>query len=286
MAYVPEYEASFDSIRHRLDVFAPRKVTSPAHVLIFIHGGNWQTGEKSIYKPLGSRLARKGVVSVIINYRLSPHTSYEGMAMDVARSVKWVQENISSYGGDPEKIFVSGHSAGGQLASLVTIRQYYYDSLCIKNPVKGAILIDPGGMDMYTYLSENEFPENHFYLQTFTNDPDNWKEASPKYHLHPKMPPLLIYVGGRTYPEIQRDTKEFLGELKKYVPNPLYKVQPKKRHIPMIAQFFITINPRYKEILRFMKSPRQDPFNPNQDVEVVGLKQTSKGEAEDAPKHH
>lgn len=271
LAYVSESDGPYDTIRHRLDVYAPRKAKEPAEVLIFIHGGNWERGDKDIYKPLGRRMARKGVVAVITNYRLSPYVGFNEMTMDVARSVKWVKENIQSYGGDPNKIFVSGHSAGGQLAALISIRQCYFDSLGIQNPVKGSVLIDPGGLDMYTYLTEEKFPEDHTYFRTFSNSPDNWKEASPKYHLHPSMPPMLIYVGGRTYPEILRSTDEFVVELKKYVPEPLYKIQPKKRHIPMITQFLLTINPRYKEIIRFMESPRHDPFHAAPQ-EVVGLK--------------
>lgn len=279
LAYVPETSPSFDTVRHRLDVYAPRKAKDPAEVLIFIHGGNWEKGEKDLYKPLGSRLARKGVVAVIINYRLSPFAGYQDMAMDVAQSVKWVKDNIHSYGGDPDKIFVSGHSAGGHLASLISIRQCYFDSLGIRNPVKGTVLIDPGGLDMYTYLTEENFPEDHTYFRTFTDDPESWKDASPKYHLHPNMPPMLIYVGGRTYPEILRSTNEFVVELKKYVPEPLYKIQPMRRHISMIAQFLVTFNPRYKEIKRFMEAPRQDPFHPVPE-EMAGLKKGGGGSTE------
>jgi hypothetical protein len=280
LVYVPINDKSFDTVRHRLDVFAPRKTKEPAKVLMFIHGGNWERGEKDIYKPLGKRIARKGVVTVIINYRLSPQAEYDDMMMDVAQSVKWVKDSISGFGGDPDQIFVSGHSAGGHLASMISIRNCYFDSLGIQNPIKGTVLLDPGGLDMYTYLTEEKFPEDHTYLQTFTHDPENWIDASPKYHLHPNMPPMLIYVGGRTYPEILRSTEEFVVELKKYVPSPMYKVLPMKRHIPMIAQFFITINPRYKEILNFMEAPNHSPFGPAPAPEMISQQRAGEGDSE------
>ncbi len=168
---------------------------------------------------------------------------------------------------------------------MISIRDCYFDSLGIQNPVKGTILLDPGGLDMYTYLTEEKFPEDHTYLQTFTHNPENWIDASPKYHLHPEMPPMLIYVGGRTYPEILRSTEEFVVELKKYVPSPMYKVLPMKRHIPMIAQFIITINPRYKEILRFMQTPNHNPFDPAAPVPEMMSQKTAGGGAPESQEH-
>lgn len=260
LAYVPADEPTFDSVRHRLDVYAPRRRATPKKVLVFIHGGNWNSGSKDLYRFLGSRMARKGVVTAIINYRLSPQVHYPGMATDATLAVKWVKENIGAFGGDPNQIFVSGHSAGGHLAGLITVREQYFDSLGIESPVKGAILIDAAGLDMYTYLREKQFAEGHTYLQTFTANPEMWKEASVLYHLHPEAPPLLIYRGGRTYPSIIKSHKAFLKAYREYVPAPNFKIQRRKRHIPMIVQFIFTWNPRYKEMLRFMDSPAESPF--------------------------
>jgi acetyl esterase/lipase len=261
LAYISETSLFFNTERHRLDVYAPRKKEELKEVLVFIHGGSWNSGGKSIYKFLGRRFARKGVVTVVINYRLSPGAEYNEMAMDAARAVKWVQEEIETFGGNPEKIFVSGHSAGGHLAALISIKDQYFDSLGISNPVNGAVLIDAAGLDMYTYLKEHQSGEGKMYLETFTKNPGNWKEASPIYYLNENMPPLLIYRGGKTYPSIIKSNEAFVKELKKFVPEPNYKIQKGKKHVPMIIQFICTLNPRYKEILRFMENPAADPFS-------------------------
>ena len=261
IAYVSHEEQIFDAARHKLDVYAPRKKDGVKEVLVFIHGGDWNSGSKSIYKFLGSRFARKDIVTVIINYRLSPPVQYNGMAADAARAVIWVQENIKDYGGDPEKIFVSGHSAGGHLAALISVRAAYFDSLNIVTPIKGAILIDAAGLDMYTYLQEEQFGEGKKYLQTFTKEPDVWKNASPIYYLEGNTLPFLIYRGGKTYPSIIKSNESFVAALKKHVPNPNYKVQKPKRHVPMIVQFLFTLIPRYKEMIRFMENPEEDPFS-------------------------
>ncbi|MBW3544027.1 MAG: alpha/beta hydrolase [Bacteroidetes bacterium] len=239
--------------QQHLNVFAARNSAALSEVLIFIHGGNWNSGKKSLYSFLGNRMARKGVVTVIIDYPLSPQANYNDMAIAAAKSVKWVKENIQHYGGNPDKIFVSGHSAGGQLAALITLQHAYFDSLGMVNPIKGAILIDAAGLDMYGYLKERQYEKGHTYLQTFTTNPNNWKAATPLYHLHQQMPPLLIYRGGDTYPSIIRSNEKFVNALNKFTPKANYHVLKGKKHIPMITQFFWTWNPLYDQMIDFMQ---------------------------------
>lgn len=249
-------EADGLSDSQQLNIFAPRKITSPKEVFVFIHGGSWNKGRKSQYNFLGSRLARKGVVTVVLDYPLSPKVTYNGMTTAVAKAVKWAKENIGRYGGDPEKIFVSGHSAGGHLAALVSIRDEYFDSLKMKNPIAGAILIDAAGLDMFGYLSEENFAEDHTYLKTFTKNPVYWKDATPLYHLHSGMPPMLIYRGSKTYPSIIKSHEKFIKALGSFDPHPHYHILKNKKHVGMITQFFRTWNPRYGEIISFMKENR------------------------------
>jgi len=237
-----------------LNVFAPRKPTTAKDVFVFIYGGTWNSGEKSLYNFLGNRMARKDVVTVVIDYPKSPQSNYDEMATDAAKAVKWVKENIAQYGGNPDKIFVSGHSAGGHLAALISVRDDYFSKLGITNPIKGTILIDAAGLDMYSFLKKENYPEDNTYIQTFTNNPDNWKAASPLYHLHKGMPPMLIYVGGRTYPSIKMGNELLVAGLKKLGYNPLYYTLKRKKHKPMITQFLNSGNKRYKEITRFMRN--------------------------------
>lgn len=236
----------------KLNIFSPRKPTDK-NVLIFIHGGSWRSGDKKLYSFFGNRMARKGVVTVIINYPLNPIGDYNDMAYASAMSVKWVYDNIERFGGDRNKIFVSGHSAGGHLAALISIRDQYVDSVGIKSPIKGAILIDAAGLDMYGYLMEEKKPEGHSYLKTFTSNPKEWKEASPLYHLHEGMPRFLVYRGEKTYPSILKANEKFIKAMPNYVSKVNYRVLKRKKHIPMITQFFWAWSSRYEEMLGFMR---------------------------------
>jgi acetyl esterase/lipase len=240
----------------QLDVYAPQKLKEPKKLLLFVHGGNWIHGKKSIYRFYGKGLARKGLIGVVINYRLSPTANYEGMATDVATAVKWVKDNCSAFGGDTSNIYISGHSAGAQLAGLVAYDDSYFKKLGIQNPIKGTVLIDAFGLDMYRYFSLSTSEKDTMYKRVFTNDPATWKKASPAWHLSKGNPPTLMFVGGKTYPVIKQVNNEFYAQLTHYQSNAQLIIVKGKSHAPMIFQF---INPRvkaYRQILEFMEVER------------------------------
>jgi len=251
-----------DTIRkipaQQLNIYAPHRHNEAElkDVLVYIYGGNWTSGKRSLYNWFGSRLARKGVVAVVIDYPKSPLADYQVMAADAARSLDWVKAHIADYGGNAERIFVSGHSAGGHLAALITVDERYFKEAGIINPVKGLILIDAAGLDMYGYLKDRGLAEDPSKARTFSTDPKVWKDATPLYHLRPGVPPMLIFRGGRTYPSILKGNEKFVAALKELGASPVYHVLPRKKHIPMITQFFNTGNPGYGEILRFMQGVR------------------------------
>ena len=249
-------DSSTHIVSQKLNIFAPRKQKKQKDVFIFIHGGNWNSGKRSLYSFLGTRLARKNVVSLIIDYPLSPKAGYKEMSFASAAAIKWAKDNIANYGGNPERIFISGHSAGGHLAALISLDNEYFDTLGITNPIKGVILIDAAGLDMYGYLKSENLEEGHTYYTTFTHNPAIWKKATPLYYLNSRIPPMLIYRGGKTYPSIKESNEKFITALKKIAPGTSYQVLKGKKHVPMILQFFWSANPRYKEIIQFMRNSK------------------------------
>ncbi len=177
ISYTGMPEKPTEADKHTLDIYAPKDRTTAKAVLVYIHGGSWNSGKKDTYKFFGKGFAKKGIVTVIINYRLTPEVNYFPMTTDCATAVKWVYENIINYGGDPNKITVSGHSAGGQLAALITNDDHYFDLLNIKNPIKGCVLIDPFGLDMYNYFPTSQYKEDFSFKKKFTTNPEIWKKA-------------------------------------------------------------------------------------------------------------
>jgi acetyl esterase/lipase len=237
----------------KLDVFAPRKAPSPKKILVFMHGGNWVNGKKSLYAFFGKGLARKDIVGVMISYRLSPRTDIAGMAEDVAKSIKWIKENASMIHGDTSQIFVSGHSAGGHLAAMVATDDTYFKKLKMANPIKGVVLIDAYGLDVYSYLKASTSERDSRYFPIFSTEPANWKKYSPVYYLDKQTPPIIQFVGGRTNRIIKDMNAEFYEEVKKYQLEAKLIVVKRKRHVPMIFQFYNSKVKSYRDIVDFMK---------------------------------
>jgi acetyl esterase/lipase len=103
--------------RNKLDLYLPNRRTFP--VVVFAHGGAWVSGNKALHGHLGSFLAKHGIGAVLVNYRLAPQVRHPAPAQDLARAFAWTRKHIGEFGGDTERLYLCGHSAGGHLASLL-----------------------------------------------------------------------------------------------------------------------------------------------------------------------
>lgn len=223
-------------------------------VIIFIHGGSWSSGNKNTYWWLGRNLARKGVVAVTINYGLAPANNYEQMAEDCALAVKWTLQHIADYGGNPGRIFLMGHSAGGHLAELINADSRYFKKAGIANPIKGVILNDPFGLDMKEYMGMAEKDDSYYdFLRTFSNDPVIWEKGSPLHYVKNISNPHLIFYGAKTYPAIQIQSTRLNGILSSEKVKTELHVIKNKKHVGMIAQMIFGGNNLYTYILDFLK---------------------------------
>src|SRR4051812_34463976 len=142
-----------DPNKHKLDLYLP-KGHKDFPVLFFIHGGGWTTGDRKLYSAIGRVFAKNGIGTVVISYRLTPQVQHPAHIEDVARAFAWTHANMARYGGLPDHIFVSGHSAGGHLAALLATNERYLAAhkLTRQNikgvlPLSGAYTIPTDGMD-------------------------------------------------------------------------------------------------------------------------------------------
>jgi acetyl esterase/lipase len=255
VAYLDPSDSEFDREHHILDIYYPKDTTSKKSVFIFVHGGSWNSGKKNTYRFLGKNLTKRGIITVIVNYRLTD-VQYDKMGEDCARSVDWVYKNISKYGGDPEKITLGGHSAGGHLAALITLNSTF-DKLQLKNSISKTVLIDAFGLNMHSYFNEynNDYARSLF--KVFTKDPEQWKLASPVYSVNSDVKtPFLVLTGSRTYPTIIKSSKEFCDKLKENGARTDCQVIDGKKHIGMISQLIFRKNKVYDILLDFMNNPK------------------------------
>lgn len=246
----PELQIKTDGAIPTLNIFTPRKATKTKKpVLIYVYGGNWNSGSKELYGFFGRNFAKQDIVTVLPGYTLSPYANYDTMAKQIAEAIRWTQQNIEEYGGDPNQIYLTGHSAGGHLVALATLNPTYGID---PKSIAGIILNDAAALDMYHYLQENPPTEKDDYLTTWTANPENWKDASPIYFLTAESPPFKIYLGSKTYKSIDTANRRFLKALQEFQPQVEFDMLDKK-HIPMITQYIWPWSKRYKEILEFMR---------------------------------
>jgi len=108
-------------VAHALDVYRPHFGERPLPVVLYLHGGGFRILSKDTHWMMGLGFSRAGYLVVNANYRLAPHNPYPAAAEDAARALEWVWDNIEEYGGDPSRVIVAGESAGGNLATALTI---------------------------------------------------------------------------------------------------------------------------------------------------------------------
>jgi len=116
-------QAYGEQVRQRLDIHIPNAVKNNADVIVFLYGGRWQYGSKEEYTFVADAFTSYGVITVIPDYRVYPDVDWRDFISDGAMAYQWVYENIARFGGNPERIFIMGHSAGAHIAAMVTTRQ-------------------------------------------------------------------------------------------------------------------------------------------------------------------
>lgn len=113
-----------NEIRQQMDVYQPA-VSRNGTVVVFFYGGGWRTGQRDEYRFVAQTLTRHGATVVIPDYRTYPTGVFPDFMHDAAAAVAWTQKNIAEYGGDPKKIYLVGHSAGAQIATLLALDKQY-----------------------------------------------------------------------------------------------------------------------------------------------------------------
>jgi acetyl esterase/lipase len=240
-----------------LNIYYKKGDVKNQDVIVFIHGGSWSSGKKETYWWLGRNFAKKDIVTAVINYPLAPNATYKEMALASAKAVKWIKDSIASYGGNPDRIFIMGHSAGAHLAELINADPQYFKAVGIQNPIKGVILNDAFGLDMEEYLTKAEKDDYYTdFIRTFSTEQKTWQIGSPLFYVANVNNPHLIFYGTKTYDAIQIQSKRMNKELKSLNVPVILQIIEGKKHVPMIAQMIWGSNKLYKSISNFLEETK------------------------------
>ena len=172
--------------RQKLDIYVPVDLTPPAPVVLFFYGGGWQGGDRTDYLAFGQAFTSAGMVVVVADYRVYPQVKYPGFVEDAAGALAFVRAHAAQYGGDPERIFLTGHSAGAYNAVMVASEPKF---LAARGGsldwIRGVI----GIAGPYNFLPMSD----PVYVDMFhgTNNTD----SMPVYHVDGPRPPMLLISG-------------------------------------------------------------------------------------------
>ena len=188
-------DSVYDDDKDFLDIYMPED-KKEVPVIVYIHGGALLMGNKSWGEGIGNKVAESGIGLVSVNYRLSPEFQHPTHLNDVAAATAWVINNIEAYGGNPQKVYIGGHSAGAYLAALVAIDFSVLQAHNIMDSkIAGAILISP-----FLFVEETakvRIERDSIYKTIWGNEPQSWIQASVTPHILPNRDNiLLIYADG------------------------------------------------------------------------------------------
>jgi acetyl esterase/lipase len=173
----------------KLNVYRPINAEH-APVVVFFYGGSWVRGERAWYRFVGTALASHGVIAVIPDYRKYPQVKMDGFMQDAARAVAWAHEHASELGGNPNDLFVMGHSAGGQIGALLATDPFWLAPYGL-HPSDLAGFIGLAGC--YDFMPID--PSDKDMLGMFGRDAASQALAQPVRFVRGDEPPMLLLQG-------------------------------------------------------------------------------------------
>lgn len=189
--------AGSDNPRQKLDLYLPR-AGDGVPVVVFVHGGFWIHQDKNYFEPIvglyhnvGIALARQGIATAVINYRLVPEVDFEGELDDVAAALRWVHDHIAEHRGDPSGIVLAGHSAGGHITALAAFDDAWLSARAVDTTaIRGYAPLSPI-LDLVQMASSSQ--ENaDIAAEVFG---DALVPYSPVTYLNASVAPVLVVTG-------------------------------------------------------------------------------------------
>jgi acetyl esterase/lipase len=194
-----------DHPRQRIDFYVPEGLEKPTPVIVFFYGGSWQMGSKDDYRFLGQAFASKGFITAVADYRLYPEVYFPAFVDDSARAFVHVHAKISDYGGDPNNIFVAGHSAGAFNAMMLAANPEYIARAGGKTGcIRGAIGI-AGPYDFLPLIDPD-------IIAIFSKRPA--AETQPINFVTRAMPPVFLATGVEDDTVLPRNSERLATKLK------------------------------------------------------------------------
>jgi len=238
--------------RHRLDLYVP--AAAPAPVIVFFYGGSWKNGSRSHYRFIGEALARQGFVVAVPDYRLFPEVRFPAFVEDGAQAVHWVRNNIGSFGGDPDRIILMGHSAGAHIAALLVLDETYFaEAGMTQASLSGLVgVAGPYAFDPVTHAKTKD-------IFSGVTAPDRTRPIAfaPGAPANGSSIPALLLHGAEDTTVLPENSRALAEELRKAGGEATFREYSDRGHIGIILSFAAPFRGRdrvYEDTVTFLKT--------------------------------
>jgi acetyl esterase/lipase len=228
--------------RQKLDIYIPEKFEKPLPAIVFFHGGRWSEGAKDQYKFVGMTLSKQGYIVVLPNTRLYPDVKHPSFAQDGAKAVAWVHNNIKGYGGN-RNLFLSGHSSGAHIASLVTANEEYLAEYDLSPDIINAFAGLSGPYDFV--------PQDEDLKDMFGESEEAYSKAMATPYIDGDEPPMLLIYGQADEKVWARNHELLAQKIREKGGNVTVKLYPDANHIDTVSALS-WINPAGLDVVEEM----------------------------------
>lgn len=173
--------------RQKLDLYRPTEGEGAKPVLVFLYGGRWQDGSRRDYRFVGEAFAARGFVVVVPDTPLYPGVKYPAFLEDAAKAVRWTVDHVGAHGGDPDRLYLMGHSSGGYNAAMLTLDERWLAGVGLSNTrVRGTV----GLAGPYDFA-----PFEDADIQDLFGPREGWPATQPIQYADADDPPMLLLHG-------------------------------------------------------------------------------------------
>jgi acetyl esterase/lipase len=255
LPYVPGLADS----KHQLDLYLPKTRPRPWPVVVFVHGGFWKPFDRRMLQPVtglhgcvGVALANAGVATAVLSYRQRPEAaSIQDALDDVARAVRYVVDHVGREGGDPDRVYLVGHSAGALLTTLLATEPDHLEKAgVLPGRVRGfAAFAGPYDLARLATISDGSLAAK-VRASTSAEDIERY---SPERHVRPGHPPMLLLVGTNEDPFLIAEQQSMAAALRRVGGDVTTAEVPGEDHMDLVMHLSRADNRARAELLSFIE---------------------------------
>lgn len=215
-------------VDHQLEVDVYRPVGGAgAAVVVFLHGGSWESGSRGGYRWLGEALARQGVVAMLPDYRKYPQVRMAGFLTDAARAVAWAKANAVKHGGNPDRVFVMGHSAGGYIALMLGSDARWLAAEHLQPTALAGVISLAGPSDFLPLSNRNQ-------IAIFGSEDAEQRRSQPINFVDGDEPPMLLLHGDADRTVLPRNATTMADAIKRHGGSATVVLYPDVGHVAIL----------------------------------------------------